>query len=312
MTEQERLKKITENIENGINALFESEKFKGYLRVMSRFHQYSGNNQMLIYMQNPDATLVAGFGTWKQQKRYVKKGEKAINIIAPAPRKMTREVRQFDPQTFQPLFNSDGSAVTATEEITIPRYKVVNVFDVSQTEGKELPTIATTLMGEVERYSDCLEALRHVSPVPIEFENILGAANGYYHHLEKRIAVKEGMSEAQTIKTAIHEVAHALLHDRDKSDIPAEEDTQTKSSREVEAESVAYTVCQYFGLDTSDYSFGYIAGWSTGRELPELKASLDIIHDASADIINGIEERLAGREYSKENVLKKNDKEMER
>ena len=292
----EKLKEITDRLEQGITELFDSERYKEYLRVMSKFHNYSFNNTLLIAMQKPDSSLVAGFTAWKNQfQRNVKKGEKGIKIIAPSPFKIKQETEKIDPQTQKPVIGRDGKPVTEEKEITIPAYKVVSVFDVSQTEGKELPDIAVdALTGDVEQYSDFFAALEKTSPVPIGFEKIEGGAHGYYHLEDKRIALDEGMSELQTLKTAIHEIAHAKLHDIDLNAPKDEQQPRVdRRTREVEAESVAYTVCQHYGLDTSDYSFGYVAGWSSGRELAELKSSLETIRSAAADIINSIDGHIA-------------------
>ena len=292
----EKLKEITDRLEQGITELFDSERYKEYLRVMSKFHNYSFNNTLLIAMQKPDASLIAGFNSWKNQfQRNVKKGEKGIKIIAPSPFKIKQETEKIDPQTQKPVIGRDGKPVTEEKEITIPAYKVVSVFDVSQTEGKELPDIAVdALTGDVEQYSDFFAALEKTSPVPIGFEKIEGGAHGYYHLEDKRIALDEGMSELQTLKTAIHEIAHAKLHDIDLNAPKDEQQPRVdRRTREVEAESVAYTVCQHYGLDTSDYSFGYVAGWSSGRELAELKSSLETIRSAAADIINSIDGHIA-------------------
>ena len=292
----EKLKEITDRLEQGITELFDSERYKEYLRVMSKFHNYSFNNTLLIAMQKPDASLIAGFNSWKNQfQRNVKKGEKGIKIIAPSPFKIKQEMEKIDPQTQTPVIGRDGKPVTEEKEITIPAYKVVSVFDVSQTEGKELPDIAVdALTGDVEQYSDFFAALEKTSPVPIGFEKIKGGAHGYYHLEDKRIALDEGMSELQTLKTAIHEIAHAKLHDIDLNAPKDEQQPRVdRRTREVEAESVAYTVCQHYGLDTSDYSFGYVAGWSSGRELAELKSSLETIRSAAADIINSIDGHIA-------------------
>ena len=292
----EKLKEITDRLEQGITELFDSERYKEYLRVMSKFHNYSFNNTLLIAMQKPDASLIAGFTAWKNQfQRNVKKGEKGIKIIAPSPFKIKQETEKIDPQTQKPVIGKDGKPVTEEKEITIPAYKVVSVFDVSQTEGKELPDIAVdALTGDVEQYSDFFAALEKTSPVPIGFEKIEGGAHGYYHLEDKRIALDEGMSELQTLKTAIHEIAHAKLHDIDLNAPKDEQQPRVdRRTREVEAESVAYTVCQHYGLDTSDYSFGYVAGWSSGRELAELKSSLETIRSAAADIINSIDGHIA-------------------
>ena len=292
----EKLKEITDRLEQGIAELFDSERYKEYLKVMSKFHNYSFRNTVLIAMQKPDASLVAGFSAWKNNfERNVMRGQKGIKIIAPSPYKIKQEMQKIDPHTQKPIIGKDGKPVTEEKEITIPAYKVVSVFDVSQTEGKELPDIAVDeLTGDVDRYKDFFAALEKTSPVPIAFENIEGGSHGYYHLEDKRIAINEGMSELQTLKTAIHEIAHAKLHD---IDLNAPKDEQQphvdRRTREVEAESVAYTVCQHYGLDTSDYSFGYVAGWSSGRELSELKSSLETIRSAAAEIINSIDANFA-------------------
>ena len=303
----EKLKEITDRLEQGIKELFDSERYKEYLRVMSKFHNYSFNNTLLIAMQKPDASLVAGFTAWKNNfQRNVVKGEKGIKILAPSPFKIKREMEKIDPTTQKPIMGADGKPVTEEKEITIPAFKVVSVFDVSQTEGKEIPNIAVdTLTGDVERFKDVFAALEKTSPVPIGFEKIEGGAHGYYHLEDKRIAIDEGMSELQTLKTAIHEIAHAKLHDIDLN-VPKEEqqDRPDRRTREVQAESVAYAVCQHYGLDTSDYSFGYVAGWSSGRELEELKSSLETIRSTAAEIINSIDKNIA-------EIQKAQDKEKE-
>ena len=291
----EKLKEITDRLEQGIAELFDSERYKEYLKVMSKFHNYSFRNTVLIAMQKPDASLLAGFSAWKNNfERNVMRGQKGIKIIAPSPYKIKQEMQKIDPHTQKPIIGKDGKPVTEEKEITIPAYKVVSVFDVSQTEGKELPDIAVDeLTGDVDRYKDFFAALEKTSPVPIAFENIEGGSHGYYHLEDKRIAINEGMSELQTLKTAIHEIAHAKLHDIDLNAPKDEQPRVDRRTREVEAESVAYTVCQHYGLDTSDYSFGYVAGWSSGRELSELKSSLETIRSAAAEIINSIDENLA-------------------
>ena len=288
----EKLKEITDRLEQGITELFDSERYKEYLQVMSKFHNYSFNNTLLIAMQKPDASLIAGFNAWKNNfGRNVMRGEKGIRILAPSPYKIRQEVEKKDPQTGKTVIGGDGKPVTETREIQIPAYKVVAVFDVSQTEGRELPSIsANELTGDVEQYEDFFAALEKTSPVPMGFEKIEGTAHGYYHLEEKRIAIDEGMSELQTLKTAIHEIAHAKLHDIDlNASVTEQTDRPDRRTREVQAESVAYAVCQHYGLDTSDYSFGYVAGWSSGRELDELKSSLETIRSAAAEIINSID-----------------------
>ena len=302
----EKMKEITDRLEQGITELFDSERYKEYLKVMSRFHNYSFNNTLLIAMQKPDASLVAGFTAWKNNfQRNVIKGEKGIKIIAPSPFKVKQQMEKIDPHTRKPVMGKDGKTVMEEKEVTIPAYKVVSVFDVSQTEGKELPDIAVDeLTGDVDRYKDFFIALEKTSPVPIGFEKITGGAHGYYHLEDKRIAIDEGMSELQTLKTAIHEIAHAKLHDIDLNAPKDEQQPRVdRRTREVEAESVAYTVCQHYGLDTSDYSFGYVAGWSSGRELAELKGSLETIRSTAAEIINSIDEHIA-------QIQKEQDKEQ--
>ena len=302
----DKLKEITDRLEQGIKELFDSDRYKEYLRVMSKFHNYSFNNTLLIAMQKPDASLVAGFQSWKNNfKRNVVKGEKGIKILAPSPFKIKQEMEKIDPATQKPVIGADGKPVKEEKEITIPAFKVVSVFDVSQTEGKELPDIAVDMLtGDVECFKDVFAALEKTSPVPIGFEKIEGNSHGYYHLEEKRIAIDEGMSELQTIKTAIHEIAHAKLHDIDPN-APKEEQAgrPDRRTREVQAESVAYAVCQHYGLDTSDYSFGYVAGWSSGRELDELKSSLETIRSTAAEIINSIDEHL-------QEIQKERDKEQ--
>ena len=299
----EKLKEITDRLEQGITELFDSERYKEYLRVMSKFHNYSFNNTLLIAMQKPDASLIAGFSAWKNNfGRNVMKGQKGIKILAPSPFKIKKEMEKIDPQTQKAIIGKDGKPVTEEKEITIPAFKVVSVFDVSQTEGREIPDIAVNMLtGDVEHYKEVFAALEKTSPVPVGFEKIEGGAHGYYHLEDKRIALDEGMSELQTLKTLIHEIAHAKLHDIDLN-APLEdlENRPDRRTREVQAESIAYTVCQHYGLDTSDYSFGYVAGWSAGRELAELKSSLETIRSAAAEIINSIDGHIV--ELQKEQV----------
>ena len=297
----EKLKEITDRLEQGITELFDSERYKEYLQVMSKFHNYSFNNTLLIAMQKPDASLIAGFNAWKNNfGRNVMRGEKGIRILAPSPYKIRQEVEKKDPQTGKTVIGKDGKPVTETKEIQIPAYKVVAVFDVSQTEGRELPSIsANELTGDVEQYEDFFAALEKTSPVPMGFEKIEGTAHGYYHLEEKRIAIDEGMSQLQNLKTAIHEIAHAKLHDIDLN-APEQPDRPDRRTREVQAESIAYTVCQHYGLDTSDYSFGYVAGWSSGRELAELKSSLETIRATAAEIINSIDGHFAELQKERE------------
>ena len=289
----ERMKEITDRLETGIQELFESERYKAYLTTMSKFHSYSFNNTLLIAMQG--GQLVAGYNKWRDDfHRNVKKGEKAIKILAPAPFKAKKEVQKLDAQG-RPVMGKDGKPVTEVQEIQVPAFKIVSVFDVSQTEGEPLPSIGVEeLTGSVERYGEFFKALEQTSPVPIGFEDIPGGSHGYYHLTEKRIAIQEGMSELQTLKTAIHEIAHSKLHAIDP-EAPAIEqaDRPDSRTREVQAESVAYAVCQHYGLDTSDYSFGYVAGWSSGKDLEELKASLETIRATAHELITTIDGHLA-------------------
>ncbi|MBQ9168070.1 MAG: hypothetical protein IJX67_06655 [Oscillospiraceae bacterium] len=296
----DRVKAITDKLETGIAALFQSETYKAYLSTMSKFHNYSLNNTLLIAMQKPDATLVAGYQAWqKQHQRHVKKGEKGIQIIAPSPYKAKKEREVLDPATGRPKLDAQGKPVREIVEVEYPAFRVATVFDVSQTEGKELPSLGVDeLTGKVDSYGKLLSALTETCPVPIGFEEIGSGAKGYYHTTEHRIALQEGMSEAQTVKTLIHEMAHQRLHSHEKEK-PREERLNARS-KEVEAESVAYTVCQHFGIDTSDYSFGYIAGWSSGKETAELKASLGKIRDAASEMITEIEAKLNEMEKAPE------------
>ena len=290
----QQVREITDKLEQGIKELFESERFKEYLRTMSKFYNYSFNNTLLIAMQKPEATYVAGYTSWQRNfDRQVMKGEKGIKILAPAPYKTQEEREKVDPVTQKPVIGTDGKAVTETVEVLRPAFKVVSVFDVSQTDGKELPDIIVDeLKGTVENYEAFFDALKQESPVPISFENIQGGAKGFFSPVESRIAIQEGMSEIQTVKTAIHEIAHAKLHAFKPDEKAAPEDKKDRHTKEVEAESVAYTVCQRYGIETSDYSFGYIAGWSSGKETKELKSSLDTIRKTAAEMIEGIDAKL--------------------
>ena len=344
---KDRLKEITNSIENGIKELFESEKYKNYLRTMSRFHKYSVNNTMLIYMQKPDATVVAGFNKWRDQfGRNVLKGEKGIKIIAPTPYKKKIEEAKLDPDTKLPMLDADGKAIMEEKEIKIPMYKPVTVFDVSQTEGKPLPQLAADLTGSVQNYEVFMEAVKRSAPVPVFMENMTGM-DGYYDDENRRIAVRTGMSEVQTVCAAIHEIAHSLLHSHSKETneltpswkvvmvseggtkrdfssgfkteaeakhfaeaenwryldenrfewrLEVEEDLSavktaalSRNTEEVQAESISYAVCAYFGIETGENSFGYIATWSKGKELPELKASLETINRTASDLITDID-----------------------
>ena len=345
-TNRERLQEITAGIEQGIKELFESERYRQYLSTMSRFHHYSVNNTMLIYMQRPDATLVAGFNKWQNQfERHVKKGEHGITIIAPTPYKKKIEEMKRDPDTHAPILDADGKAVMEEKEIEIPMFRPVKVFDVSQTDGKPLPELASSLSGTVPHYEAFLEALRRSAPVPIEFEPMAANMDGYFSSEQQRIAIREGMSEVQIVSAAVHETAHSKLHDPKKHEaeptwkivmvseggtkkdyrldfateaeaeqvaaedgwryvdenqfewsLEVEEDltavkqaAKNRNTEEVEAESISYAVCQYFGIQTGENSFGYIASWSEGKELKELRASLETINKTSCELISDIE-----------------------
>ena len=313
-TEKQKVQEITDKLEEGLKELFESEKYKTYLSTMSKFHNYSFNNTLLIAMQKPEATLVAGYKAWQKNfERHVNKGEKAIRILAPAPYKIKEERDKLDPVTGEMMFDENGMPQKEQVEVTIPAFRAVSVFDVSQTDGKPIPELeAQELLSTVEGYEDFVQALMNVAPVPIGFEDIPGDSKGYFHTEEKRIAVQENMSESQTLKTMVHEVAHSMLHNKeinrdDLMEVPAKD----RNTKEVEAESVAYTVCQHFGIDTSDYSFGYIAGWSSGKDMKELKSSLDTIRKTASELITGIEgalqelqlNRAIEKEQSKECIL---------
>ena len=345
-TNRERLREITEGIEQGIKELFESEKYIRYLSVMSRFHRYSVNNTMLIYMQKPDATLVAGFNKWKNQfERHVKKGEHGITIIAPTPYKKKIEEQKLDPDTKAPILDKDGRIVTEEKEIEIPMFRPVKVFDLSQTDGKPLPELASNLSGNVQNFEVFMEALRRSAPVPIEFEPMDANMDGYFSSEQQRIAIRTGMSEVQTVSAAVHETAHSKLHDPKKFEVEqswkivmvseggtkhdfkmdfateaeaeqfaadedwryvdenhfewrleVEEDLTTvqqvvknRHTEEVEAESISYAVCKYYGIETSENSFGYIASWSQGKELKELRSSLETISKTSGELISDID-----------------------
>ena len=290
---RDRLKEITASIEDGIKELFQSETYAQYLQTMSRFHHYSVNNQVLIHMQKPDATLVAGFNKWKNQfGRNVIKGEHGIKIIAPTPFKKKIEQEKLDPDTQLPMLDADGKIITEEKTIQIPMYKPVTVFDVSQTEGRPLPQLAHDLSGNVANYDVFMEALRRSSPVPISIEVMGGGMDGYFDLEHQDIAIRKGMSEVQTVSAVIHEMAHALLHNRTKD---TEEKTPelSRSTEEVQAESISYAVCAYYGIATGDNSFGYIASWSKDKTLPELRESLEVISKTADGLINDIDRHYA-------------------
>lgn len=294
------MKEITEKLEQGVADIFSSEKYKIFLDTMARFPRYSYNNNLLIMLQKPDATLCQSYTGWKKMGRFVKRGEKGIRILAPTPFKIDREQNKLD-EKGQTILDKDGEPVKETVQIDVTGFKLVSTFDLSQTEGEPLPTLGVEeLTGSVEGYAKFFEAIRNASPVPVAFEEIKGKAKGYFQTSENRIAIKEGMSEVQNVKTLIHEMAHAKLHNMTTQKV--RDDVQTRSSKEVEAESVAYTVCQHYGIDTSDYSFAYVAGWSKGKEMPELKESLGEIQKAASELITAIDEKVQELTTGKEQV----------
>ena len=301
-TSKDRMREIVDSIETGIKELFESDKYRQYLSTMSRFHRYSVNNTMLIYMQRPDATHVAGFNKWRDQfGRNVMKGEKGIKIIAPTPYKKKIEEVKLDPDTKAPMLDADGKVVMEEKEVKIPMYKVVSVFDVSQTEGKPLPQLASDLNGNVQQYEVFMEALRRSSPVPMEIKPIERDTDGYFNSTNQSITIRDGMSEVQTVCAAVHEIAHAKLHnyEKERGTAAAGDETAEKvkpkdrHTEELEAESISYAVCQYYGIETAENSFGYIATWSQGKELKELRASLETISKTASGLISDIDRHFA-------------------
>lgn len=292
---------IMQNLKTGVSELFTSERYQEYLKTMSKFHNYSFNNTLLIAMQRPDATLVTGYRNWQSMGRQVKKGEKGITIIAPAPIKRKKEQAVLD-QDQKPVIGSDGKPKTEEVEVTLPCFKAITVFDIEQTTGEPIQTLAPEILtAAVEDYDLFLQAIQEIAPVPIRFDAIDGSANGYYHNLDKEIVIKKDMSQSQTLKTAIHETAHARLHDKEIMESQGiEKDRLTK---EVEAESVAYCVCSAFELDTSEYSFPYIAGWSSGKEMKELKASMDVIRKTAGEMIDELTEKIEMKLEQKQEKL---------
>ena len=312
-TSKDRMREIVDSIENGIKELFESDKYRQYLSTMSRFHRYSVNNTMLIYMQRPDATHVAGFNKWRDQfGRNVLKGEKGIRIIAPTPYKKKVEEIKTDPETNAPVLDADGKAIIEEKEIRIPMFKVVSVFDVSQTAGKPLPQLAADLSGNVQQYEVFMEALRRASPVPMEIKPVARDTDGFFSIKAQSITIRAGMSEVQTVCAAVHEIAHAKLHDYEHMTeladdgetilVPGE---KSRNTEEVEAESISYAVCQYYGIETGENSFGYIATWSKGKELKELRASLETINKTASELITDIDRHFA--EICKERGIDRED-----
>jgi len=295
------MKEITEKLEQGVADLFNSEKYQTFLNTMAKFPRYSYNNNLLIMLQKPDATLCQSYTGWKKMGRFVKRGEKGIRILAPTPFKIDREQNKLD-EKGQTILDKDGEPVKETVQIDMTGFKPVSTFDLSQTEGEPLPTLGVEeLTGSVEGYAKLFDAMKKASPVPVSFEEIKGGAKGYFQTSENRIAIKEGMSEVQNVKTLIHEMAHAKLHNMTVQKA-RDDGGQTRSSKEVEAESVAYTVCQHYGIDTSDYSFAYVAAWSEGKELPELKESLGTIQKAASELITAIDEKVQELTAGKEKV----------
>ena len=312
-TSKDRMREIVDSIENGIKELFESDKYRQYLSTMSRFHRYSVNNTMLIYMQRPDATHVAGFNKWRDQfGRNVLKGEKGIRIIAPTPYKKKVEEIKTDPETNAPILDADGKAIIEEKEIRIPMFKVVSVFDVSQTAGKPLPQLAADLSGNVQQYEVFMEALRRASPVPMEIKPVARDTDGFFSIKAQSITIRAGMSEVQTVCAAVHEIAHAKLHDYEHmTELADDGETilfpgeKSRNTEEVEAESISYAVCQYYGIETGENSFGYIATWSKGKELKELRASLETINKTASELITDIDRHFA--EICKERGIDRED-----
>lgn len=308
----DHVKEITDKLEAGIKDIFDNpkkenrfddEKFKNYLKAISNFHNYSYNNCLLIGMQKPDATLVAGYKKWETDYgRHVKKGEKGIKILAPNPYTIKAERDKIDPKTNQPILDENGNKIKELVDVKMQSFRTVSVFDVSQTEGKELPRALAhgtkELEGEVDGYDKFMEALKQVSPVDIEYKTLYNGSKGYFSSAEQKIVINTDMSQLQNVKTAVHEVAHAFLHDHNTG---SEKDKDlSRGEKEVQAESVAFTVCQHYGIDTSDYSFSYVANWSSGKEMNELKASLDTIRKTASDLITSLDEKMQEMEHSME------------
>lgn len=286
MAEEEKqnpVKELTDRLEQGIMAVYESDRYKQYLKFMGKFHNYSVNNSILIMMQNPEASLVAGYKTWQIKfKRQVKKGEKGISILAPAPYKYKAKVEKKDPVTKKPALDKEGNKILIEEERSYLRFRVAKVFDVSQTTGEPLPTLGQALEGDVDNYALLFKSIEAISPVPVKIEEIGGGANGYFSVLDREIVIKEGMSEAQTVKTLIHELAHSVLHGKEDGE------NLSREQEEVEAESIAFVICDQLGIDSSDFSFDYLASWSSGKELTELKESLGTIQKTASQLITEI------------------------
>ena len=301
---KQRLEETMQKLQDGVSDIFTSGRYEEYLSVMSRFHRYSVNNTMLIAMQRPDATYVAGYNAWQDKfGRHVNKGEKGIDIISPVKRKITVDQPVLD-ESGNPLHGPGGGQLVDKVEKTVTNFKVAKVFDISQTEGRDLPTLGVDeLVGDVEHFDDVMAAITDAAPCPVTFEDIPGDSKGYFRFAEgdKHIAIQEGMSQAQTVKTALHELSHARMHNVTQMDDPAERPDQ--STREVQAESCAYVVASHYGLDTSDYSFGYVAGWSDGRDTTELKQSLQQIKDCASGIIQDVDRNLEAIQQDRENAI---------
>ena len=288
---KQEMDQMAQKLEAGVKDVFQGENYKAYLDFCAKMPRYSINNQILIMMQKPDATMCQSFTGWKEMGRFVKKGEKGIRVMAPAPYKMEREQDKLG-NDGKPVLDKDGEPVKEVVEVKVNAFKPVSTFDISQTEGEPVPRLGVDeLTGSVEGYATLMEAIKQASPVPISFENIESGAKGYYQVEENRIAIQEGMSEVQTVKTALHEASHASLHNKEAMN--ADSDKKSRNQKECEAESVAYVVCQHYGIDTAEYSFPYVAGWSSDKEIPELKASLDTIRRAASDLIVKIDEKIA-------------------
>ena len=284
-TKDEKIKELTEKLEEGIKSVFASSKYREYLTVMSKFHSYSFNNSILILMQKPDARYVAGYRTWESLNRHVKKGEKGITILAPNPHRMTKEVTVINPETGQPKLDAEGKQMKEQKQIIYASFRPITIFDVSQTEGEPLSELVTELKKKALNYPLLMNIIKSTSPVPIRFESWEGLAKGYYNRTSDEIVIKDGMSESQTLKTALHETAHSILHADKKN-------PKDPATKEIEAESVAFIVCNHFGIDTSDYSFAYLASWSSSKELPELRASLKTIQTTAHDLIDRMDEQI--------------------
>lgn len=295
---KQEMDQMAEKLEAGVKDVFQGENYKAYLDFCAKMPRYSINNQILIMMQKPDATMCQSFTGWKEMARFVKKGEKGIRVMAPAPYKIEREQDKLDGNG-KPMLDADGEPVKEKVEVKVNAFKPVSTFDISQTDGEPVPRLGVDeLVGTVEGYETLMEAIKQASPVPISFENIEAGAKGYFHVEENRIAIQEGMSEVQTVKTALHEASHATLHNKEAQN--ADSDKKSRNQKECEAESVAYVVCQHYGVDTAEYSFPYVAGWSSDKEVPELKASLDTIRRAASDLIVKIDDKIAELTQSKD------------